>query len=159
MLVSSSIPAVLAYLATHIPILPEIAEVKPKATLSIGWPKAKSDTMIVLAGTPDEDDQALTDQAYEGESGEEAHTITVTSTIWVRRTGEDGMLRAITDAYKILDAINGLVRSDRTLGRAVRPGLPARISTSSMSVTNSAQAAGEGRGCEVRWVLTWTHRE
>ena len=66
--------------------------------------------------------------------------------------------RAVTDAHNILDAILDLVRDNRTFGGIIKPGIPARLASSRVILPDKVQAAGEGRTCEIRFTLEWTHR-
>lgn len=152
---SSSTPAALDYLVSQIRALPEALA---PVVVSDGWPPARSDQLVVIGITPEEDDQEATGGYAELDRTAEYETIEVPSLIAVRMAGADAMKSARDRAFAIFDAIRTLVRADRRLGGAVAPGLPARISRWTISQTADAQQAGEGRVCEIQWVLTWQHR-
>lgn len=151
---ASSFPAALDYLVEAIRELPEVA---PPVVVEDGWPVARSDQMIVLGINPEEDDSEAT-ASYGDLQGTEHESVEVPSIIAVRMVGADAASAARVRAFALYDAIRDLVRSDRTLGGAVRPGFKARIVRYSMAQTAEPRQAGEGRWCEIRWVLAWQHR-
>lgn len=151
---SSSTPAALDYLVSQIRALPEA---QAPVVVSDGWPP-RSDQLVVIGITPEEDDQEATGGYAELDRITEYETVEVPSLIAVRMAGTDSMKAARDRAFLIFDAIRTLVRADRRLGGAVVPGLPARISRWAVSQTADAQQAGEGRVCEIQWVVTWQHR-
>lgn len=151
---ASSFPAALDYLVTEIRELPEAAA---PVVVEDGWPVARSDQMIVLGINPEEDDSEST-ASYGDLQGTEHESVEVPSIIAVRMGGTNAASSARARAFALYDAIRALVRSDRTLGGAVRPGFKARIVRYTVSQTADVRQAGEGRVCEIRWVLAWQHR-
>lgn len=155
---SSSIPAALDWLVPGIRALDEVGDMR--AVVADGWPAERGDTLIAIGVTPEEDESGIT-ATYAELSRMEVEDVEVPCIIAVRRVRSDpsaGASVARTDAYALLDAIRDLVAGDRRLGGAVRPGLPARIGRWQMSQTSDARQAGEGRVCEIRWVISWQHR-
>lgn len=153
----SSVPDAIDYLMTHVPTLAGLLAVDPKPVVEDTWPVERGRTMVIIGGGPDPDSYGV-DQRFDGQAGRETENVTVHSTIVVYRTGERMASKARRDAYAILDAIGALIADDRSLGRAIDQGLPARIGSSRGMPTSNAKAAGTGRICEVRFDLTWQHR-
>jgi len=152
---ASSVPAVLDYLVARIKTLADLAQLRPQ--VCDDWADHRGDAVVVVGGTPDNDEHSLL-TSYAQLSGERHEDVTITSTIWVRRTGDQASSRARRDAYAIFDAIDNLVRGDDTLGGAITPGMPAQVGAVRMRPTPNAQTAGEGRVCDLRWQLSWQHR-
>nr|MDT0660863.1 hypothetical protein [Micromonospora sp. DSM 115978] len=154
---ASSLPAALTWLHQQIGGLDVIAG-PPPAVVSDGWPLSRGDRMVALGITPEGDEQGVT-VTYAELSRQEVETVTVRSVIACRRVGAGAAPAARADAFAIFDAIRGLVRADRRLGGAVEPGLPAQISDYTVDQTSEPKPAGDGRWCEIRWTLTWRHRD
>lgn len=156
---ASSLPAALDYLVEQIPLLDAVQAMN--AQVHDGWPTGRSDQMIVIGITPDEDDTGVS-TAYAELSGLEYEEVILPSTLVVRRAGRHNgrtaMSAARFDAFRLLDAIRELLVDDRRLGGAVVPGLPARMSTWRMIQTDTPQQAGEGRTCQIDFNFAWTHR-
>lgn len=150
---ASSIPPALDYLVAQVRALPAMADVK----VSDGWPGERGDSMVVIGINPDDDESGVVAN-YAELSGLETEEVDVPCMVWARRVGDQAASRARVDAFALLDAIRDLIRSDRRLGGNVRPGLPARVSGWTMAQTSAASPAGEGRGCEIRFVVSWQHR-
>jgi hypothetical protein len=150
----SSIPAGLDYLATQVRALPEAAA---PVVVSDGWPASRGDAMVALGITPEEDDSGVT-VAYAELSDLETENVEIPCIVAVRRNGTNAASLARTAAFGLYDAINGLIRSDRRLGGAVRPGLPARVAQYQVSQTADQREAGDGRWCEIRFTIAWRHR-
>lgn len=152
---ASSLPPALDYLVVAVR---DLDAVIPPTVVEDGWPAARSDQMIVLGITPEEDDSEVSGAYAELDRGSEYEDVEVPSIIAVRMAGSDAAKAARDRAFELFDAVRDLIRADRRLGGAVRPGLPARIVRWSVSQTADARQAGEGRVCEIRWVLGWQHR-
>lgn len=152
---ASSLPAALDWLVAQTRALPEMA---PPVVVEDGWPVRRSDQMVVYGITPEEEDAEQEGAYAELAATMEYETVEVPSIIAVRMAGGNAASAARARAFALFDAIKELVRDDRRLGGAVRPGMPARISRWSVSQTADAQQAGEGRVCEIRFSLSWQHR-
>ena len=152
---ASSLPGVLDYLHQQIPALPAVQQLRP--VVADGWPDQRGDVLIALGVVPEEDEAGVV-ATYAELSREEYEEVTVPSIIAVRRSGANAASRARADAFALFDAIRELVRSDRRCGGAIVPGMPARIVSYDVAQTSRVQQAGEGRTCEIRWILTWQHR-
>lgn len=153
---SSSVPAALDYLAGRVAELDAVRQMR--AVVSDGWPATRSDQMIVIGVTPDGDDVGVTVGWADLSRGQDHEDVLVPGVVAVRRAGRDAASRARADASALMDAIRELIWSDRRLGGAIEPGMPARIVRADLSQTSAAGPAGEGRTCEIRWTLTWQHR-
>jgi hypothetical protein len=151
---ASSIPAALDYLVAAVRDLPEAG---PPVAVSDGWPVQRSDDEIVI-GIDTDDGNSQVGADYAQLSRMEEEEVAVPCVVAVRRGGSDAASAARTAAFGLLDAVRGLVASDRTLGGAVRQGLPARVAGWTMAQTSDAQQAGEGRVCQITFTLTWRHR-
>jgi hypothetical protein len=151
---SSSIPAALDYLVTQVRALPEAAA---PVVVSDGWPVQRGDAMVAIGITPDDDESGVI-VAYAELSRQETETVELPCIVAVRRAGSGAASAARAAAFGIYDAVRDLVQSDRRLGGAVVPGLPARISAYQMSQTAEPREAGDGRWCEVRFTVAWQHR-
>ncbi len=151
----SSVPAALAYLMDTVP--GKLPDVKPKPVVSRGFAVGRSNTLVIIGGTPDGD--AFNAAGGSSDlSGQEHEDVAIVSTIWVRRVGKDMEIRALTDALDILDRIRELVRQDRWLGGAIVTGREARITRWDITETRTPKEAGQGRECEIRFTLAWQHR-
>ncbi|WFE45306.1 hypothetical protein [Verrucosispora sp. WMMD1129] len=151
----SSIPGALDYLARETRALDAVKDAR--AAVSDGWPTERTDQMIALGVLP-EDEDTTTVRAWAELSREEYENVEVPAIIAVRRAGSTAASDARRDAFVLFDAIQTLIRSDRRFGGAVVPGMPVRIARSSVSQTADVRQAGEGRVCEVRFVIAWQHR-
>ena len=150
---SSSIPEALDWLVGQIR-----DAVGPGVAVTDGWPAVRSDDLVAIGVTPEGDDAELTGSYEELRGGAQYEAVEVPSIIIARRAGTDAAKEARDAAFGLFDQINDLIAADRRLGDAVRPGLPARVVRWSVSQTSDVRQAGEGRVCEIRWVLGWTHR-
>lgn len=150
----SSVPGALDYLVAQIRALPQC---QPPVVVSDGWPASRGDAMVVIGVNPEEDDAGITADWAEI-SGQEYEAVEMPCIVVVRRAGGTAVKQARDDAFVIFDAIRDLVRSDRRFAGAIVPGLPARVSRWAVSQTAEARQAGEGRKCEIRFVVTWQHR-
>lgn len=152
---ASSVPAVLDFLVAKIRDLPQLEQLAPQ--VCDDWADRRGDVLVVVGGTPDNDEHTLA-TSYAQLSGERHEDVTITSTIWVRRVGDQASSRARRDAYAIFDAIDAFIRGDDTFSGAITPGMPAQIGDVRMRPTPNAATAGEGRVCDLRWELKWQHR-
>lgn len=151
---ASSIPAACDYLVTRIRGL---AVSQPPVVVADGWPVTSSDT-VVTVGIDSEDGDSDTAASYAELSGQEYEEVELPCLVAARRSGSDAAKPARDAAYELFDAVRQLVADDRRLGGAIRTGLPARVSRWTMSQTVDARQAGEGRVCEIRFVVAWQHR-
>jgi len=151
--VSSSIPEALDWLVGQIR-----DAVGPGVAVSDGWPAVRSDDLIAIGVTPEGDDATLTGSYAELGGGAQYEAIEIPAIIICRRAGTDAAKAARDAAFALFDQVNDLVAADRRLGDAVRPGLPARVVRWQVAQTADVRQAGEGRVCEIRWILAWTHR-
>lgn len=152
---ASSIPAALDYLATEIRALAPVQA--SKVAVNDGWPAQRGDQLIALGVVPEEDDTGVAG-AYAELSREEYENVEVPSIVVVRSGGANAASEARRQAFVLFDAINELIRADRRLGGAIKPGLPARIARLAVSQTADVRQAGEGRVCEIRFTVVWQHR-
>ncbi|MEU8264478.1 hypothetical protein AB0C02_28130 [Micromonospora sp. NPDC048999] len=152
---SSSVPAALDYLAREIRALGPVKAAK--VPVSDGWPNKRGDRLIALGVVPEDEDSSVL-VSYAELSREEYESVEVPCIVVARCGGANAAADARRQAYELFDAIAELVRRDRRLGDAVKPGLPARIVRAAMSQTSDVRQAGEGRVCEIRFALTWQHR-
>lgn len=152
---ASSLPAALEWLVDRVGSLEVVRELRP--AVSDGWPAVRDDLLIALGVTPEEDDAGVLG-SYAELSREEYETVELPAIVVARRAGSTASRDARRDAFAMFDAIRGLVGGDRRFGGAIRPGLPARVARWSMTQTADVRQAGEGRVCEIRFVLTWQHR-
>lgn len=149
---SSSLPAALDYLYTQMRQLPEC---QPPVVVGDAWPP-KGAAQVAIGITPEENESDV-EATYAELSGQEYEEPDVPCLISVHKLGANQ--KAARDAaFTIYNAVVALIRGDRRLGGAIRPGLPARISRFRLYQTAAATEAGEGRVCEIRFVLTWRHR-
>lgn len=151
---ASSISAALDYLSSSLAALPELA---PPVVVSDGWPVERSNT-VVIVGIDSEDGDSEITAAYAELSRDEYESVSVPCLIAVRRSGDGAAAQARSAAVALLDEVRSLIAADRRLGGAVRPGLPARVASWTMSQTAEPRQAGEGRVCEIRLVIEWQHR-
>lgn len=152
---SSSIPGALDYLAEETRGLAAVQS--GKVPVSDGWPTQRADQIIAFGVVPEDDDTGIS-IGYAELSREEYENVEVPSIIVVRSGSSTAAADARRQAYVLFDALNDLIRADRRLGGAVNPGLPARIARAAVSQTADARQAGEGRVCEIRFVIAWQHR-
>lgn len=151
---ASSVPAALDYLVAQIATLPQA---QPPVVVSDGWPAQRGDDGIVIGINPEGDEAGIAG-AYAELSGQEYEEVEVPCILWSHRSGTNAASAARAAAFALFDAVRALVKSDRRFGGAIRPGMPARVSTWSVAQTSAATQAGEGRVCEIRFVVTWQHR-
>ncbi|KXK63356.1 hypothetical protein AWW66_03315 [Micromonospora rosaria] len=151
----SSVPAALEYLAATTATLAPVQQLR--AAVVDGWPAVRGDVLIVYGVVPgDGDSDAATPVAEL--SREDYEAVQVPAVVIVRRAAAGATQRARRDAFALLDAIREMIRADRRLGGAVKPGDPARMVGWTMSQTAEAKQAGEGRVCQIEFTLGWTHR-
>lgn len=149
----SSIPAATDYLVAQIAKLPML---KPPAYVSDGWPATGSDTLVTIGVVPEGDDIDAGQTTVEL-GGAEYEDVDLPCLVAVLRGG-DLAKTARAAAFEIYDAIGGVVRADRTLGKAIRAGRRAYITGLAVEQTNTAGEAGEGRVCRIRFTISWQHR-
>lgn len=149
---TSSLPAALDYLYSQVRALPEC---QPPVVVGDAWPPSGG-TQVAIGITPEENEADVA-AVYAELSGQEYEEPEVPCLVSVHKLGANQ--KAARDAaFSIYDAVVALIRSDRRLGDAIRPGLPARISRFRVYQTATTGEAGEGRVCEIRFVITWRHR-
>lgn len=152
---SSSFPAAMDYVVAQTRSLPDAAA---PVVVEDGWPLQRSDEMIVWGINPEEDDSEMTGSYSDLERTSELEAVEVPSIIAVRRSGTDAVSAARARAFALFDAVRELVRSDRRFGGAIRTGMPARVVRWTVSQTAEPREAGEGRWCQIRFVVGWEHR-
>lgn len=149
---ASSVPAAVDWLVANIR-----SAVPAGVVVSDGWPDQRSDDLITVGITPDGDETGVSAD-YAQLSGLDEENVDVVSLVSVRRVGDDAQAAARAAAVGLLDTIRGVVKADRRLGGAVRPGLPARVSGWRLTQTDTAKEAGEGRTCRIVVTVSWQHR-
>src|SRR5690606_17483536 len=151
---ASSLPDALDYLVAQIRALPQA---QPPVVVSDGWPAQRGDNGIVIGVNPEGDETGIAG-SYTELSGEEYEDVEVPCILWARRAGTDAASAARRAAFALFDAVRDLVKADRRFGGAIRPGMPAQVATWTVAQTSSVTQAGEGRVCEIRFVVAWRHR-
>jgi hypothetical protein len=149
---ASSIPGALDYLVTM-----ATTAVNGNATVSDGWPIQRSDALVAIGITPEDDDAPVVG-SYAELSRDEYEDVEVPCIIAVRKAGTAAASAARTAAFALLDAIRAALKTDRRLNGAVVPGLPARVARYEVSQTAEPKEAGEARWCEIRFTVAWQHR-
>lgn len=151
---TSSIPAAIDYLVGQVTALPACAL---PVVVSDGWPDARADTGVAIGITPDDGDTE--DDIVHSQLGAqmEREQYLVPCEIWVWKAGTGAVKRARDAAFVIYDAIVTRIRTDRTLGGALHSG-SAIVANMRVRQTRSAPEAGEGRMCEIRFVVSCGNR-
>jgi len=144
---ASSIPTVIAWLVTNIPVA--VTAVNSKAMVFDGFPDADADD-IVLIGLHDEDGdtRGLRDPASLDAEGEK-DTFTIPMYVRSYRGGTD-QAGARTAAFQLFDAISKAVDDSPTLGGV----LDARISDFDFRQTGTKADAGGGRTARIYFSVT-----
>lgn len=153
---SSSIPAAMEWLYDNIRELPAVQE--RKVAVNDGWPTLRGDQLIALGVTPEEEDSGA-ETRWAELTRDEYENVEVPNIVYVRRVGKDASKFARQEAFALLDAIRDLVKTDRgTLGGAILKGMGARVVRYGVSMTAEPKQAGEGRICEIQFIVGWQHR-
>jgi hypothetical protein len=153
----TSVPGVIDYLVTQIRGLPEC---QAPVRVSDGWPAVRGDRGIAIGITPD--DEEITNEVAHAQLGAqleyEMPSVPCEIWTWEVRGDPDASTKAARDAAAVLfNAFLTEVRRDRTCGNRIHSGA-ALITGVRWIQTSDASAAGAGRGCEVRFVVTWKNR-
>lgn len=154
MAVTSSIPSATDWLVTNITALTACA--KP-VEVSDGWPTVRADKGVAIGITPDDDETGAESVISQLGANMETETYLIPCIVWARAAGENANKTARDAAFTIINAILTLIRGDRTLGGALHSGY-AIVPAFSVIPTGDADAAGDGRWCEVRFMIRCTNR-
>lgn len=153
MAVQSSIPAAIDYLVAEVAALPECAA---PVVVADGWADARGDTSVVIGITPEDPDTANEPIHAEVGAQTEWEIYEIPCILWCRVGGSD-MKVARDGAFTVFDAIGTLIRADRTLGGALHSGT-AQLASWRVAQTPAAPQAGDGRVCEIRFVVRCKNR-
>lgn len=152
---TSSIPAAIDWLVGAVRALPQCAA---PVVVEDGWPARQSEAGNVVIGiTPEDDDTDNPVMHAQLGAQLEVEEPAVPCLVWAHRNGADAMKAARDAAFVIYDAVVTRVRQDRTLGGAVHSGV-AILTNVRVAQTGTAVEAGEGRRCEIRFVVAWRNR-
>ncbi len=153
---TSSIPAAIDYLVAAVRALPECAA---PCTVHDGFPVGSGNPAVAIGIVPHEDGDTPNDvvHAQLGAQMEwEKYEIPCVVEAWVGG-GEEAAKPARDAAFTILNAIVTRVRQDRTLGGALHSGA-ALLTGVRMDQTSAPTQAGEGRTCQVAFVVRCENR-
>jgi hypothetical protein len=152
-MVESSIPAALEYLVAQVAALPQC---RSPVTVSDG-PGARGNDGVVIGVTPD-DEGTENDVVYAQLGAQmERETYVIPCEVWTKRSGANAQRDARRAAFVIYNAIVTKVRADRTLGGALHSGA-ALVTNVVLRQANSPVEVGEGRVCEIRFVVRCENR-
>lgn len=153
-MVTSSIPAALDYLVTTARALPEAAA--PVAVFD-GWPD-RADIALVIGITP-EDPETENDPVHAEVGAQmEWENYDIPCIIWAYKGGgQEAMKTARDAAFVLFNAVMTMIRTDRTLGGALHSGAAA-VRNIRVQQTGTADEAGLGRRCEIRFNITGKNR-
>lgn len=146
---TSSIPAAIDYLVATIGALPECAA---PVIVEDGWPTRSSPKGVgigVIPGDDTTDDEVTIAQLGAGMEWEEYD---IPCIVWAH-VGGSSAKEARDAAFAIFDAIVAAVRvnpAGRTLGGALNSNF-AMVRNVRMVQTGTAERAGDGRMCEIRF--------
>lgn len=146
---TSSIPAAIDYLVTAIRSLPECAE---PVIVEDGWPTRRAAKGVGVGVIPG--DGVTDDEVAHAQLGAqmEFEQYTIPCLVWAHAGGASAKT-ARDQAFVIFNAIATKIRENpvgRTLGGALNSGA-AVIQNVRVEQTATAQEAGEGRVCEIRF--------
>lgn len=150
---TSSIPAAIDWLVSNARGLSALAA---PAAVYDGWPDGRADTALVVGMTPDDPETGDTPVWAQVGANTTWEQVSVPCVIWAYRGGSN-MKTARDAAFGVLDAMDGMLRTDPTLGGSVRSGAALLTSVRVMQ-TDGALEAGDGRMCEIRFEIVYKSR-
>lgn len=152
---TSSIPAAIDYLVTQTRALPECAA---PVVVFDGWPMGRAEVGVVIGITPEDPETGVEPVHAELGAQVEWEVYDVPCIVWAHAGGGEEAMKAARDAaFAILNAIMTKVRQDRALGGALHSGAAA-VRRIRVEQTGTADAAGEGRSCEIRFDINCRNR-
>ena len=150
---TSSIPAAIDWLVAT---ASDLAALAAPAAVYDGWPSGRADTALVIGVTPD--DAETGDIPVWAQVGAQTtwEQVAIPCVIWAYRGGST-MKTARDAAFAVLNALDGMLRTDPTLGGAIHSGA-ALLTNVRVMQTGNAPEAGEGRTCEIHFEIVYKSR-
>jgi len=143
------------YLVTQITALPAAAQ----AVVSDGFPASRADLMVSV-GVTNEDGGSEFEINWAGlGAGREDELFSIPVLIEAYAGGGPEVMSTVRlNAVAVLDAVNGLIRTDRTLGGALTSPGVAQVRNIRLVQTNTPEEAGEGRYARIYLDVVCTSR-
>jgi hypothetical protein len=150
---TSSIPAAIDWLVTN---ARQLAALAAPAAVYDGWPDGRADTALVVGVTPDDAETGNSPVWAQVGAQTTWEQVAIPCVIWAY-AGGSSMQAARNAAFGVMNALDGMLRTDPTLGGAVRSGA-ALLTNVRVMQTGDASEAGDGRTCEIRCEVVYKSR-